>query len=57
MKYRAIAVGVENDGHPLQAFSEHLPNVKQWAESIRDKYKAPVRIFVMEERLLETVEV
>ena len=41
--------------------SRHTAKFKPWELvwycAFRDKYKAPVRIFVMEERLLETVEV
>jgi hypothetical protein len=56
MKYRAIAVGIENDGHPVQSCGQHLANTQDWARKIAKQFKAEVRIYILEERLLEIVK-
>lgn len=55
MKYRAIAIGVEKDGKPLQIYAQSLSAVQAWAKEIHQTEKVPINVFVSEERLLTTI--
>jgi len=56
MKYRALAVGVTQNGVPLQNFSHNEGSLLKWARMIAESHKCPVKIFIWEERLVQTVE-
>ena len=55
MKYRAVAVGLGKDGHPVSILGNGLKAIEDWADAIFASSKcAEVQIFINEERLLET---
>jgi hypothetical protein len=55
MKYRGVALGLEQDGHPVMVLGNSLKPVEEWAAYMAKKYKRPVEIYVTEEKLLTTV--
>lgn len=58
MKYRAVVVGIERDGHPVQGFAQHESQILKWAEEeSKANGGAKVKVFINEERLLGIVQV
>jgi hypothetical protein len=55
-RYRAVAVDVEIDGHPVQCITSSLNDVADWTHKTQDKHKCAVDIYVTEERLLRREE-
>ena len=56
MKYRALAVGIMQNGVPLQSFSHNELSLVKWAREISAMHKCPVKIFIWEERLVQTID-
>jgi hypothetical protein len=56
MRYRAVAVGVEHDGHPVQFFAQEEESAIRLAQVIADQENVPVQIFRREEKLIGTVD-
>jgi hypothetical protein len=57
MKYRAVAVGIRDESdRPIQTFSAHEDHVREWAFKTALARGVPVNIWVLEDRLLDTVE-
>lgn len=56
MRFRALVKGVWIDDRPLMIYGGALSKIKEWAANAAKKYRAPVEIYVTEERLLEIVE-
>ena len=54
MKYRAVAVGLSVDGHPVQSMNADIKQAEDWADAMLVSKCAEVQIFINEERLLET---
>lgn len=54
INYRAVAVGLLRDGHPVQYFGQHLTKVALWAEAITKQDRVPVDIYEYKEVLLRT---
>ena len=54
MKYRAVAVGLSVDGHPVQSMNSDIKQVEDWADAMLVSQCAEVQIFINEERLLKT---
>ena len=55
MKYRAIAIGVLNVGHPVQSYNQHLRGIQEWARIVSDAYGCKVNIYAIEERLMQII--
>lgn len=55
MKFRAIAIGVMRDGHPLQTYSAQESTVLKWADQTAKEEKCEVDVFILEERLIKKV--
>lgn len=45
MKYRAIAVNVVKDGHPVQFFSDSRKEADAWARKVSDTEQCTVQVF------------
>jgi hypothetical protein len=56
MKYRAVGKVTFEDGRPMQTFGASLGPVREWAKEIATGNNIEVNIFVMEEKLLETID-
>ena len=56
MKYRAIAVGLLKDGHPVQCFSASGAEIKNWAEAVANKELVAVEIYAIREELILTIQ-
>jgi hypothetical protein len=54
MKYRAVAIGLVKDGHPVQNLSNSLETVELWAKKTHESDGVPVEIYIREETLLRT---
>jgi hypothetical protein len=52
MRYRAVAVGIEKDGHPVQITGMVVGPVVAWAHEMAKTKGVPVEIFESEERLI-----
>jgi hypothetical protein len=52
MRYRAVAVGLEKDGHPVQITGMVIGPVVSWAHEMAKMKGVPVDIFESEERLI-----
>ena len=52
MKYRAVAVGLEKDGHPVQVVGMTIGPIIEWAAHVAKTELVPVEVFISEERLL-----
>ena len=58
MRYRALAVNLEKDGHPVQFFSNSLVETNSWSQQVADAERCTVFIFeIKEERIGEFVPV
>lgn len=58
MRYRAVVVDVERDGHPIQGFAQSEAQIFAWAETeSKANGGAKVKVFINEERLLGVVQV
>ena len=55
MKFRAVVVGVLEDGRTVQTFCPTRKMAEEWAIQAGQKFKAPVNIFVIVEELVCTV--
>jgi len=55
VKYRAVGIGLEQDGHPVQALFMSWSEVCKWASLIIEKHHVDVDIFKVEERKLTTM--
>ena len=55
MKYRAIAMGIERDGHAVQSFFMDLHQAHQWAHVTSNHFKCNVHIFETYERCIKKV--
>lgn len=55
MKYRAVVVGLTEDGHPIQEFSSNLDVIRIWAKEMATKKSARVRILALTEVDVESV--
>jgi hypothetical protein len=56
VKYRAVAVGLFHEGHPVECFSNLLDTVHDWGRKMQAKYPnkhLSVALYYTEERLLE----
>jgi len=51
--YRAVAVGLQHDGHPVQAISHSQADILDWANKIRNAHDCMVKVFVTREFLLK----
>lgn len=56
MKYRAVAVGIAKDGHPLQSYAIHEATILKWASQTANTEQCAVEVFVFEERLVHTIK-
>lgn len=56
MKYRALAVGLVKDGHPVQNFGHARGPLEKWAREISQTEHVEVRIFIWEERLIDSIK-
>lgn len=56
MRYRAVAIGLVIDGRPVQSFSQHLPQIHEWAHVIANKHKCLVQIYETYERTVKRVK-
>jgi hypothetical protein len=56
MKFRAVAVGLVKDGHPVQCFSNNEQTVLKWGDQISRKERVPVEVFIIEERSIRTFD-
>jgi hypothetical protein len=54
MKYRAIAVGLRIEGHPVGIVGQVLDPIVAWAEEIVKKHEVEVKIYETSERVLLT---
>lgn len=53
MKYRAITMGiVQENGRPLQTFSESMEVIMSWAYEVAIKHKIDVKVYETYERVL-----
>lgn len=57
MKYRATAVGLQINERSVQSYATHLSVAQEWARKIAAAHHCTVKIYVYEERLVETIEV
>jgi hypothetical protein len=57
IKYRAVAEGLEREGHPVQTMSQSLKVVEEWAALIVKSDKVRVTIYVSEEHVLKVVPI
>jgi hypothetical protein len=55
MKYRAVAVGVTRDGHPVQSFAQDLINIEAWAKITAAAEHCTVDIWRIREEFVESV--
>ena len=56
MRYRALAVNLVKDGHPVQFFSNSLPEISGWSRKVADAERCTVLVFeIKEERISEFV--
>ena len=55
MTYRAIAIGVVEDGHPLQFFSGDATVIMAWARSTATAKHCKVKVHQTREVLIATV--
>jgi hypothetical protein len=56
MRYRALAVNLEKDGHPVQFFSNSLFEANSWSQKVADAERCTVFVFeIKEERISEFV--
>jgi len=55
MKFRAVVVGVKEDGRTVQTFCPTKEMAEEWAIQVGQKFKAPVNIFAVREELMLTV--
>jgi hypothetical protein len=56
MKYRAVAEGLKVDDRQVQIVGQQLTTIEKWATAVVKTYKVIVRIYMIEERLLKTVQ-
>lgn len=56
MKFRATVLGVEQDGHPIQSFSQDQQTITTWAFTAADKRQANVQVFAIQETSLGIIE-
>lgn len=56
ISYRAIAIGVERDGHAIQEISFQMNDMHEWAQITSKKYNCIVKIFITREFLLKTIK-
>lgn len=54
--YRALAVGIEHDGHPVQKVSGSMNDIHDWAQCTMKRYNCVVKIYVTHEFLLKSVK-
>lgn len=56
MKFRAIVLDKEQDGHPIQSFSQDQQTITTWAFVAADKHQANVQVFAIQETSLGIIE-
>jgi len=56
MKYRAIAIDRQRDGHPIQILSNVLADVHDWAHKVSNQLECYIDIYEIYERKIKRVK-
>jgi len=55
VKYRCAVIGKLDDGRTIQTFCPDLRSAQEWGKVAANTHKAPVRVWLQTEELIETI--
>ena len=55
IEFRGLAVNITHDGHSVQAISQSMKDIDDWAHKIAETYGCHVKIYILREHLLKNV--